>query len=162
MSVDVILNGLNLLDDKQTELKTHLQNTGFVCAENDHYPALVPLVAEICDEAYAFEGKRMLVSSTQTFVIPNLPQKPIEVGLLCKNLRDAIIASAVSGYVITDLLVLFEDDSTHTVIVDGITVSRVEDANGTWTLTITADSTSHFHAGYEYTWLVLSHKVCDY
>lgn len=162
MTVAEIISRIQALGLSQQVLKDALTAKGFTCAENDHFPELSPMVGDCADYPYAVEGTTLLSISTGVISFPNLPQKPKEFGLMCKPLRDALISSSVAGYVVTDIHAYFENENSNVQIVDGVTFTRTQDpSTGLWTLEVRCDATSHFHVGYEYTWLILFHVCCE-
>lgn len=157
-----ILNKVNSILQLQTDLRLILDAKGFTNSENEHLPELIPKVSQISEQAYAVEGTIMLVSNSNTLIINNLPQKPIEIGLLCKSLRDVSIIASTSekaNFVVCDILALFEDDSINSVSVGAIEVTRTQETSGNWTVTFSSTEEYQFKAGYVYTWVALSHTV---
>ena len=161
MTVAEIIARIQALGESQTVLKTALGTKGFAVAENDHYPELSPMVGQCEDHPYAVEGTTQLGASTGLISFPNLPYKPVEFGLMCKPLREALISTANAGYVITDMHVYFPDDNTDTITVERTRFTRTQDpTTGLWTLEVLCASDSWFQVGYEYTWLILFHLCC--
>ena len=161
MTVNEIIGRIRALGESQAVLKSSLANKGFTTAENDHFPELSPMVGQCEDHPYAVEGITLLGASSGVISFPNLPYKPVEFGLMCKPLREALISSATPGYVVTDVHAYFPSEEATSFTVDGVTLTRTQDANtGLWTLEVRCNSNTHFHVGYEYTWLILFHLCC--
>lgn len=155
-------NKLKQLLSLQSSLRAILDSKGFTNSPNEHFTELIPKVGQISEKAYAVEGTITLVSNSTTLVINNLPQKPTEVGLLCKSLRDASLVtttSEVADYVVLDMLALFEDSTANSVTVDKITVTRTQETSGNWRITLSTTEEYQFKAGHVYTWVSLSHIV---
>lgn len=153
---------LQQLTTLQSDLRSILNDKGFTNSDNEHLPELIPKVAQISEQAYAVEGTIMLVSNSNTLIINNLPQKPVEVGIMCKSLRDVNVTSTeaeTASFVVCDLLALFENDKVDSITVSNVTVTRSQETSGIWTITLTTTDEYQFKAGYVYTWVALSHIV---
>lgn len=159
MSVEVALDKLNQLKTLQSNLKQSLTTKGLICSDDAEYPELVSLIPTIDHIPYAIEGKRVFVSTQSTMVIPNIPKKPVEFGLICQSLRNTIVHTAEPGFILTDLLIMFPDNQ-DVYTVDNVTVTRTQDVStGTWTLTVTSTDNTSFLAGYEYTWIIFTRQA---
>ena len=157
-----ILDKVKSVLQLQTDLRTILDAKGFTNSENEHLSELIPKVSQISEKAYAVEGTIMLVSNSNTLIINNLPQKPVEVGLICKTLRDANITTSTAekaDFVVCDILALFEEDNANTVNIGDVEVTRAQETSGNWTVTFSSTEEYQFKSGHVYTWVALSHTV---
>lgn len=167
MSFEKVSEKISSLSVERAKLKSTLTQKGIVAADNDKLPTLLSKVREIEDNAYALEGITMLVSTSYNFSLHNLGIKPYEVGFISRELQDAYIMGAGNGWVVPDLLVVFEE-GIDTITVDDCDVTRIYDeTSGTWSVVFSFErhnneDPSHpkrFQGGYTYTWLVLSHAL---
>lgn len=167
MSLSSILATISKLEKSQSVLRTNLQSKGLSAVNDDHFPQLSPMVAEIEDKSYACEGTTMLVSSNGALTISNLPQKPKEAGILAQDLYSATITSVTGGYVSPAVLVVFPDDSDMVQIEECVVTRALNEESNTYSVTFSyeaynaehPDSPIWFHGGYTYTWLALFHSL---
>lgn len=168
MLKDGIMKKLGAVSAAQSTLKANISEKGIITAENDRLPQLAEKVGELENEPYAVEGQITLVSSSAELTVSNLPQKPVEVGIVSRALAEATVTAAAKGFVVPSVHMVFPEGS-DSVNIDGCSVTRSADSEGgTWSVNFSfaehnasAEAPIKFQGGYIYTWLVLFHKLYE-